>query len=73
LKATFTGGARRNTKPMNQRTNTYPLTEDQIRQIESLTGEPDTTDMPEASEDAWKSAQGGVFFKPSKDRANSDS
>jgi uncharacterized protein (DUF4415 family) len=50
-------------KPMNN----YPLTDDQIRQLEVLTGEPDTSDIPETSPEAWKTAQRGLFFKPRKE------
>jgi uncharacterized protein (DUF4415 family) len=47
--------------------NNYPLTAEQQAQRDALTGEPDTSDSPEAPEENWKFAQRGPFFKPRKE------
>jgi uncharacterized protein (DUF4415 family) len=52
---------------MKKQINNFPLTQDQIKQLAALTGEPDTSDIPETSAEAWKFAQRGVFFKPRKE------
>jgi uncharacterized protein (DUF4415 family) len=52
---------------MKRLTNNHLLSENQIRQLEALTGEPDTSDIPETSAEAWKTAQRGLFFKPRKE------
>jgi uncharacterized protein (DUF4415 family) len=52
---------------MKKGMNDFPLTEDQIRQISALSGEPDVSDIPEAPEENWKYAQRGVFFRPRKE------
>jgi len=54
-------------KTMKKLMNNYPLTEDQIRQLAALTGEPDTSDFPETSPEAWKTVHRGPFFKPRKE------
>jgi len=52
---------------MKKRVNNFPLTEDQLRQLAALTGEPDTSDSPEAPEENWANVHRGPFFKPRKE------
>jgi uncharacterized protein (DUF4415 family) len=47
-----------------------PLTERQIQQLKELANRPDheidTSDIPELSEEAWKTAVRGRFYRPVK-------
>ena len=51
---------------MKTMTHKTPLTKAQLEQLAALTGEPDTTDIPEAPPENWASAERGKFFKPRK-------
>jgi len=52
---------------MRRAPNNFPLTDEQIRQLGALTGEPNTSDIPEVSDEAWKTAVRGPFFRPVKE------
>lgn len=51
-------------------TNPPPLTTKQKRELERLAAMPDesidTSDMPELTEDFWKNAKVGLFYRPVK-------
>ncbi len=52
---------------MKRATNNRPLTDAEITQLNALTGEPDTLDIPEAPEENWATAVRGKFYRPRKE------
>ena len=52
---------------MKKVTNSRPLTDAEIAQLNALRGPPNTDDIPEASEENWANARRGLFYRPRKE------